>query len=427
MRKILLGIFFIVLLVALFYKSPFSALVNYNIAKSMYDGGKYEQSLPYFEKSLFADNKGIQARYYYVMALSKSKPTYSVQKKLYEMAINLPQDEASKVAKVQTSALRYKLLDGVDNNYIYNAAMGNDILRWDIKSFPLKVYIEHSSDVPEYYYPAIKTALEAWSERTNFVKFDLVEKSDGANILIKFKDIPSDICSGGVCRYSVAYTEPSVGKDNVLQNMSLAFYKTNPLNKPFTNLEIYNTAVHEIGHTLGIMGHSENPKDIMFAAKDGEITVYSALHSLSMRDLRTLALLYRLKPTISNVKDLSSENFYYAPLIIGGDEVRLQKKLTEYKKYIQQYPNIASGYINLATVYADLGDFDSTLKLLNQAEKLVNNDDEKYLINYNKAVLYFNTQEYKLATEYANRAKSIKSNQGIDELISEIENLTGGK
>ena len=53
------------------------------------------------------------------MALSKSKPTYSVQKKLYEMAINLPQDEASKVAKVQASALRYKLLDGVDNNYIY--------------------------------------------------------------------------------------------------------------------------------------------------------------------------------------------------------------------------------------------------------------------------------------------------------------------
>lgn len=424
MRKVLLGILFLVLVAALLYKSPFSALFNYNRAKALYDGGKYEQALPYFEKSLFSDNKGIQARYYYVMALSKSKPTYSVQKKLYEMAVGLPQDEAAKVAKAQASALRYKLLEGVDNNYIYNAAMGNDILRWDIKSFPLKVYIERVSDVPDYYCPAIKTALEAWSERTNFVKFDLVETPDGADILIKFKDIPSNICTGGVCRYSVAYTEPNVGKENVLQNMSLTFYKTNPLNKPFTNLEIYNTAVHEIGHTLGIMGHSENPSDIMFATKDGEASVYRAYNSLSMRDLRTLALLYRLKPTISNVKDLSSENFYYAPLIIGGDEVRLQKKLTEYKRYIQQYPNIASGYINLATVYADLGDFDSTLKLLNQAEKLVKNDDEKYLINYNKAVLHFNTQEYSLALEYANRAKSIKSNQGVDELISEIEKLT---
>lgn len=427
MRKVLLGILFLVLVVALLYKSPFSAMVNYNIAKSMFDGGKYEQSLPYFEKSLFANNKGIQARYYYVMALSKSKPTYSVQKKLYEMAIGLPQDEASKVAKAQASALRYKLLEGVENNYIYNAAMGNDILRWDIKSFPLKVYIEQAANIPEFYLPAIKTALDVWTERTNFVKFDLVDKAEGADILIKFKDIPNDICSGGVCRYSVAYTEPNVGKDNVLQNMSLTFYKTNPLNKPFTNLEIYNTAVHEIGHTLGIMGHSENPKDIMFAEKEGAISVYSAFHSLTMRDLRTLALLYRLQPTISNVKDLSSENFYYAPLIIGGDEVRLQKKLTEYKKYIQQYPNIASGYINLATVYADLGDFDSTLKILNQAEKLVNNNDEKYLINYNKAVLYFNTQEYMPAMEYANKAKSIKNNQGIDELISEIEKLTGGK
>ena len=73
MRKVLLGILFLVLVAALLYKSPFSALFNYNRAKALYDGGKYEQALPYFEKSLFSDNKGIQARYYYVMALSKSK------------------------------------------------------------------------------------------------------------------------------------------------------------------------------------------------------------------------------------------------------------------------------------------------------------------------------------------------------------------
>lgn len=426
MRKLLLGILFVVLVLALFYKSPFSALYNYNRAKILYDSGKYEQSLPYFEKSLFADSKGVLARFYYVSALSKSNPTYSVQKKLYEMSTSIIDDEASKSAKAQTLALRYKLLNGVDNNYIYNASMGNDILRWDIKSFPLKVYIEQNSDVPDYYYPAIKTAFDMWVERTNFVKFEYVNNSENANIIVKFKDIPNDICNGRVCNFSVAYTEPNIGQQNILKSMDLTFYKTNPLNKHFTNLEIYNTALHEIGHTLGIMGHSDNPSDIMFATKDNNASnsVYKAYNSLTMRDLRTLALLYRLKPTISNVKDLSSESFYYPQLIIGSDDVRLQKKLKEYQKYIQQYPNIASGYINLATVYADLGDFQSTLKLLNQAERVVNNDDERFLINYNKAVLYFNTEDFALAMDYANRAKSIKSNHSIDELLEEIAKVT---
>ncbi|MCM1339372.1 MAG: matrixin family metalloprotease [Muribaculaceae bacterium] len=360
------------------------------------------------------------------MALSKAKPTYSVQKKLYEMATSPISDEAVKAAKVQASALRYRLLEGIDNNYIYNAAMGNDILRWDIKSFPLKVYIESDSALPDYYYPSIKTAFESWMERTNFVKFNIVDNPEGANILVYFKELPKDVCSNGGCKYTVAYTEPDITKENVLRKMVLTFYKTNPMGEEFTPLEIYNTALHEIGHTLGIMGHSDNPSDIMFSSKDGlaSTSVYAAYHSLAMRDLRTLALLYRLKPTISDTKDLSGENLYYPPLIIGGDEVRLQKKLSEYQKYIRQYPNIASGYINLATVYADFGDFVSASKYLLEAQRRAASDDERFLIAYNQAVLYFNVENYDAALEFAMKAKSIKSNQSVDELITDIENVT---
>ena len=138
MRKFLLIVLFIVLVIALVYKSPFSALYNYNKAKALYDSGQYEKAIPYFEKSLFADEKGIVARFFYVLDLTKCEPTYSIQKKLYDMAKSKINDEASKYAKAQAVSLRYKLLDGISNNYIYNAAMGNDIVRWDINSFPLK-------------------------------------------------------------------------------------------------------------------------------------------------------------------------------------------------------------------------------------------------------------------------------------------------
>ena len=426
MRKFLLFLFFVVLVVALVYKSPFSALYNYNKAKALYDAESYDQSLPYFERSLFADSNGILARFYYVLALSNSKPTYSNQKKLYQMATSSITDEATKMAKAQALSLKYKLLEGVDNNFIYNAAMGNDILRWDIKSFPLKVYIEQNSSIPAYYISEIKEALNKWTNRTNFVKFKLVQSEALANIVIKFKDIPTDACEGNVCKFVVAYTEPNISNDKILTKMVLTFYKTNPYGETFTQSEISNTATHEIGHTLGIMGHSDNPSDIMFATKDSTAHtsfLSSYARDLSMRDLRTLALLYRIEPTISNTKNLHSEHFYYAPLILGSDDVRLQKKLQEYSQYVKQYPNIAAGYINLASVYADLGDFDSSLSNLDLAEKIATNNDELFMINYNKAVVHFNKQSYNEALGYANKSKLINNTQSINDFISEITQI----
>lgn len=427
MRKILLFIFFIVLVIALVYKSPFSALYNYNKAKAFYDSKQYEQSLPYFERSLFASPKGILARFYYVLALSKAKPSYSVEKKLFDLSKSTINDEATKTAKIQVKALKFKLLRGLENNYIYNAINGNDILRWDIRSFPLKVYFENPTSVPDYYVDAIKRAMGLWTSNTNFVKFVVVNTPESANIYVKFTDIDTD-CKNKTCRYAVAYTQPVLVNDNILKRMDLTFYRTNPRNQSFSNDEVFNTAVHELGHTLGIMGHSDNPTDLMYSSNDGGIPWNGSLRqSLSMRDLNTLVLLYRLEPSISNVKNLKSENFYYAPLILGDNDQILQKKLLEFKKYINMYPEMASGYINIASVYSDMGDFDSVISSLNQAEKLAKNADETYMIAYNRSVVYYNMQQYDEALKFAKVAKSIKDNQSIQDLINDIEQIMNSR
>ena len=305
--------------------------------------------------------------------------------------------------------------------------MQNDILRWDIKSFPLKVYFEAVDSVPDYYIESINRALNLWSVRTNFVKFTKAATASDADIVISFKDIPSDMCKGDVCKYTVAYTEPTIGNDKILTKMNLTFYKTNPRKEKFSKKEIYNTALHEIGHTLGIMGHSEHQGDLMYALKDGDLEAYNLLRtedqSLTLRDLKTLVLLYRIEPTISNVKNLYSENFYYAPIIMGNDDVRLQKKLEEFKKYIVDYPQVASGYINLASVYVDLGDYNSALEYLLKGEAVAYSNDERYLIDYDRAVIYFNQQDYNKALEYAQKAQSIKNDSGVQDLIKEIKTI----
>lgn len=426
MRKFLLGILLTLLVVLLLYKSPFSGMYYYNAAKKMYDAGQYEQSIPVFEKSLFSDPKNLLARFNYVLALSKSKPTLSVQKKLYDMGNSKYEDEAKKYARFQAVLLRHNLLKGLEGNYIHNALMGNDILRWDLNTFPLKFYIENPDTVPPYYIKEVKNALNQWTDRTNFVKFQEVSDPDSANILIRFKNIPSDICSGNVCPYVVAYTEPVVSGNKILQKMELNFYKTNPKMQNFSAREIYNTALHEIGHTLGIMGHSDNPSDIMYSSSDGA-SLYafytSSLQYLSLNDLRTLALLYRLQPTISNTKNISSESLYYAPLILGSEDARLRKKLEEYSAYIRKYPNFAAGYINISSVYVDMGDFDSALAALDTAFPLAKTTDEQYLIYYNKAIIYYNKQDKSTAFNFALKAKAIKDDENINELLSDIKKL----
>ena len=409
------------------YKSPLSGAYYYNKAKQMYAAGQYEQSLPVFERSLFSDPNNILTRFYYVLALSKSEPTYSVQKKLYMMGNSKQEDEAKKYARYQAVSLRHKLLQGVEDNYIYNAAIGNDILRWDIKSFPLKVYFENLNSVPAYYKENIDRAMKQWTDRTNFVKFTQVSDLNSANIVIKFSDLPADVCNGAVCKYTVAYTDPIISPDGILKRMNLTFYKTNPRKENFSSLEIYNTALHELGHTLGIMGHSDRKSDLMYSSNENNMNMYAMYRSdfqyLSLRDLRTLALLYRMEPTITNVKNLDKKNLYYSPLIMGSADARLQKKLLELKKYIEDYPNFAAGYINIASVYVGLGDFESALLALNTAHDLVKTKDEKFLVAYNKAIVYYNMQDLEHALEFAKLAKSIKADPNVDILISDIQKL----
>jgi predicted Zn-dependent protease len=320
--------------------------------------------------------------------------------------------------------MRSKLLEGLEDNYIYNAAMGNDILRWNIKSFPLKVCFENKEEVPDYYYKNINKAFSLWTSRTNFVKFEEVSNSSQADIIVKFKKYTSDDCSSGSCKYVIAYTEPKIIKDKVLSNMVLTFYKTNPLNKNFSSQEIFNAALHEIGHTLGIMGHSDNSNHVMYAEQNGDFPLVKGLHGLNNADLNTLVLLYRLEPTISNTKIVQNENFYYPPLILGNDNVRLMKKLKELQKYIKEYPMMAAGYINISSVYADLAKFDEALAQLDKAQSLTTTSDEKYLIQYDRAIIYFNQQDYDKSLKYANLAKEIRNDDNVESLIEDIQKIT---
>ena len=50
----------------------------------------------------------------------------------------------------------------VIDSYFREVAANGKIVRWNKASFPLKVYIQDSTDVPDYYREVVMSAYQAW-------------------------------------------------------------------------------------------------------------------------------------------------------------------------------------------------------------------------------------------------------------------------
>ena len=60
-------------------------------------------------------------------------------------------------------------------------------------------------------------------------------------------------------------------------------------------------------------------------------------------------------------------------------------------------------------------------KLKQEALELATNDNERYLIHYNRAVMYYNNQDFKSALNCAKDAQAIKDDETTKALINDIE------
>ena len=323
----------------------------------------------------------------------------------------------------------------IGENYIEQAPFDKGILRWDINKFPLKVSIINNSGttIPPYYQSEILKAFSQWQSSTGFITFATTNNSNNADIIIEIKQTPSDICNGDSCKYVVGFTTPDY-KGEILNNMKIVLYTTDPNGNFFSDKEMYNTILHEIGHALGIMGHSYSTEDLMYMSTDSATNSYyapyrSSFQYLSAQDISTIKLLYKMLPTITNVpqKDIKTNGLIYSPIILGTSNQISLRKLKEAQNYIKNAPDIAGGYIDLGIAYAELKKYSEAVKALNKAEELAKSDGDKYIIYYNLAVINMNHNKLDLASKYATDAQNITNNDDTKELLSNIEHAKQSK
>lgn len=417
---ILVCAFFI--LFAVFLKA--TPVCFYYQGKSALDKKDYIKAHKCLKNAYNFDKKNKDYRYYYVQSLLRLSPTVTVQKEMFNIASSDDKDSAQTVAEAKIAEWRNNILSNIGNNYIEQAPSDKGIVRWSIEKFPLKIALVNQSNVeiPEYYNNEVYRAFSQWEVSSQILKFSSTNNANDADILVKFENLPNDVCDGNGCKYVVGFTTPSI-KNNILKKMIITLYTKDPNGNYFSDKELYNTILHEAGHALGIMGHSYSSDDLMYMATEGSnfYTPYrSSFQYLSSQDINTIKLLYKLVPAITNSEKVNTKGLVYAPIVLGTSKEISLRKLKDAQNYVKSAPDIPGGYVDLGIAYAELNKTHEAVKALQKALTLSKSDSDKYISYFNIAVVFVNSGDTKNALEYALKAQSISNNDEINELITNI-------
>lgn len=419
-KKSFLNIFVTLFVIWIIYS--FSLFVLKSMADSSFEKGDYEKSASRYMllMSIYPDEDKYKINY--AESLLKLPFSYKTQS-LISNFLELYEDKDYAYALKQKvkdfkSNLDYKI--GV--NYIDKVPMNNQILRWEDDAFPLTVYISTNS---ENHKQIIKRAFDYWTYATgNFVSFVYTNQSVDANISVIVESEAKSNCPEGGCYYAAALTSPDIS-NNILEGMNMTLYTTDPYGKAYSYDQFYRTTLHEIGHTLGIMGHSDNPEDLMYSSGQHNVSEYFSEYrnALSRQDLNTLNYLYMIVPNVSNIPEskFNTVNKVHANIILGTSKEIRRRDIENAKAYINNAPNLSVGYINLGNAYSQAELFEKALQTYKKAFDLSLDTDEKYQIVFNMSITALKMGDKDLALQYAEYAQKINPTSEIAKLIHDIK------
>ena len=218
-------------------------------------------------------------------------------------------------------------------------------------------------------------------------------------------------------------------KDNTLQRIDVYIKPTDTKGIRINNDKLLPLAEHEIGHALGLWGHSASPDDIMYHTGD-YLNNDTKTTGISSRDVNTLMLIYKMIPDVIDIPLASEDynNMFYHQILTTypGEnfELEIQRLISQLKDDRQ---NIIV-WVDLAINYAYKKQYERSNYILNRVLPLVVNDyQNQHVILYNLAANYYKMRNYVTAERYLNLATKINDDLDTQILESFIDLRLGRK
>jgi len=256
---------------------------------------------------------------------------------------------SGKAAQVLAASLSRSSKD----NYLTYILLNGKVVHFSTNRMPLKVFISDGRGVSGWNSGmklAVVYAMRAWQTAThNRIYFTQVDSEANADIVVHWRKNFSD----GILGISPLQT---VGDTIVQSDVNLATYYPDS-NAPIPSEDLKAIAVHEMGHAIGLRGHSPNPDDIMFFSKT------RPQNTLSQRDINTIGMLYKLDADVQNSDGSTSQSKRYYDLYQQGLKAQLSGRPSEaavaYRQAIQINPNKSEAKFNLGAL------------LINESNKMI--------------------------------------------------------
>ncbi len=407
----------IIVLAVLLYVHNNPAKVYAGLGEAMYKRNNIPVAQTYLEKAFAMGVTDYKLRDLYVNTIINSPFDSEAQKKLINFLQIQSEDAAKYKAEGFLSDFRREINKNYPENYITQTAYNQKVMRWS--KIPITYSFVNSAGAPDYFVKEIENAITRWEVATEH-QILFTQNDTEPNIIIEFNSTnPADIGSG---KYVVAYTVPELNV-NRLKNMTIKFYLKDPNGEYYSKNQVYNTALHEVVHALGFMGHSDDRDDVMHSTKDSKSVVNDERIELTTADINTVKLLYKIKPDITNDNNPTGT---YTPFLVMGGAQRVQRaKMNEAVSYVRKAPNLSGGYIDLADSYLANKDYDNAAKCLKKAFRLADSNEVRGMIYYNLAVVYYQAADYEKAEKYLQGALKIKDSDDSRYLLAEIYSKIG--
>ncbi|HEY9868567.1 MAG TPA: tetratricopeptide repeat protein [Candidatus Obscuribacterales bacterium] len=162
------------------------------------------------------------------------------------------------------------------------------VFRWPARRMPIKVKIHPGDGVPGYqsgYEQILKDAFQEWADASNgLVSFVFVVGGGQADINCSWTNDQRKLSNAAEAGEARVFTDSEGIARGTITLLTV------PLSPelPITENRMRTVCLHEIGHVLGLGGHTTNPDDIMFYTS----SLDDVAKHLSDRDRATLVRLY---------------------------------------------------------------------------------------------------------------------------------------